>query len=53
MAWMGSAIGVPCVSLGVDSFGQSGTVKDLYNMNDLSSGAIVNAALASLALDNR
>ena len=53
MAWMGSAIGVPCVSLGVDSFGQSGTVKDLYNINDLSSGAIVNAALASLALDNR
>ena len=53
MAWMGSAIGVPCVSLGVDSFGQSGTIKDLYNINDLSSGAIVNAALASLALDNR
>ena len=26
---------------------------DLYNINDLSSGAIVNAALASLALDNR
>ncbi len=50
MAWLGSALGVPAVSLGVDSFGQSGTVADLYEMHDLSSGSIVNGALAALAL---
>ena len=50
MAWLGSALGVPAVSLGVDSFGQSGTVADLYAMHDLTSGSIVNGALAALAL---
>ncbi|MGZ4640441.1 MAG: transketolase-like TK C-terminal-containing protein, partial [Actinomycetes bacterium] len=30
MAWLGSALGVPAVPLGVDAFGQSGTVRDLY-----------------------
>jgi pyruvate dehydrogenase E1 component len=50
MAWIGSALGVPCVPLGVDSFGQSGTVADLYELHDLVPGAIVNAALAALAL---
>jgi pyruvate dehydrogenase E1 component len=50
MAWLGSALGVPAVSLGVDSFGQSGTVADLYELHDLSSGSIVNGALAALAL---
>jgi pyruvate dehydrogenase E1 component len=50
MAWLGSALGVPAVSLGVDAFGQSGTVADLYEMHDLSSGSIVNGALAALAL---
>ncbi len=50
MAWLGSALGVPAVSLGVDSFGQSGTVADLYQAHDLDSGSIVNAALAALAL---
>ncbi len=50
MAWLGSALGVPAVSLGVDSFGQSGTVADLYRAHDLDSGSVVNAALAALAL---
>jgi pyruvate dehydrogenase E1 component len=50
MAWLGSALGVPAVSLGVDAFGQSGTVADLYEMHDLTSGSIVNGALAALAL---
>lgn len=50
MAWLGSALGVPAVSLGVDSFGQSGTVADLYRAHDLDSGSIVNAALAALAV---
>jgi pyruvate dehydrogenase E1 component len=50
MSWLGSALGGPAVSLGVDSFGQSGTVADLYQAHDLDSGSIVNAALAALSL---
>jgi pyruvate dehydrogenase E1 component len=53
MTWLGSALGRPAVSLGVDSFGQSGTVSDLYRAHDLDSGSIVNAALAALALDGQ
>jgi pyruvate dehydrogenase E1 component len=50
MAWLGSALGVPAVPLGVDGFGQSGTVRDLYDLHDLLPGSIVNAALAALEL---
>ena len=50
MAWLGSALGVPAVSLGVDGFGQSGTVADLYRAHDLDAGSIVNGALAALSL---
>ncbi len=50
MAWLGSALGVPAVSLGVDSFGQSGNVGDLYAAHDLDAGSIVNGALAALSL---
>src|SRR5215831_18529545 len=53
MSWLGSALGVPAVSLGVDTFGQSGTVSDLYRAHDLDAGSIVNAALAALSLDRR
>lgn len=48
LAWLGSALGVNAVSLGVDSFGQSGTVPDLYQLFDLTPGSIVNAALGAL-----
>jgi pyruvate dehydrogenase E1 component len=50
MAWLGSALGTPCVPLGVDEFGQSGTVQELYELHDLLPGSIVNAALAALSL---
>jgi pyruvate dehydrogenase E1 component len=50
LSWLGSALGVPAVSLGVDTFGQSGTVSDLYRAHDLDAGSIVNAALAALAI---
>jgi len=50
LSWLGSALGGPAVSLGVDSFGQSGTVGDLYRAHDLDAGSIVNAALAALSL---
>lgn len=38
-AWLGSAMGVPCVGLGVDRFGQFGTVADLQEEHDLTSGS--------------
>ncbi len=50
MAWIGSALGVPAVPVGVDQFGQSGTIAELYELHDLASGAIVNAALAAISL---
>ncbi|HEU4675466.1 MAG TPA: pyruvate dehydrogenase [Motilibacteraceae bacterium] len=50
MAWLGSALGAPCVPLGVDAFGQSGSVRELYELHDLVPGAVVNAALAALSL---
>jgi pyruvate dehydrogenase E1 component len=50
LSWLGSAMGVPAVSLGVDGFGQSGAVSDLYRAHDLDPGSIVNAALAALSL---
>ena len=50
LSWLGSALGVPAVSLGVDGFGQSGAVSDLYRAHDLDPGSIVNAALAALSL---
>ena len=50
MAWIGSALGVPCVPLGVDEFGQSGSVAELYELHDLMPGSITNAALAALSL---
>lgn len=50
MAWLGSALGRHCLPLGVDSFGQSGSVHDLYEAYDLNPGSIVNAALAVGAL---
>ena len=45
LAWLGGALGVPGTSLGVDRFGQSGTIADLYREYDLDAGSIVNAAL--------
>jgi pyruvate dehydrogenase E1 component len=50
LAWLGSALGVPCVPLGVDDFGQSGSIPELYELHDLLPGSIVNAALAALSL---
>ena len=50
LAWLGSALGTPQVAMGVDSIGQSGNIPDLYKVHDLSSGSIVNGALAALSL---
>ena len=45
LAWVGSALGTRQYTLGVDRFGESGTVADLHEIAGISSGSIVNAAL--------
>jgi pyruvate dehydrogenase E1 component len=50
MAWLGSALRVTCVPLGVDQFGQSGSVRELYGLHDLLPAHIVGAALSALSL---
>ncbi len=48
LAWLGSAIGTRQYSLGVDRFGESGTIADLYDVTGISTGNIVNAALIAI-----
>ena len=48
LAWLGSAIGTPQVALGVDRFGESGTISDLHEVTGISTGNIVNAALIAI-----
>jgi len=48
LAWLGGVFGAPTVPVGVDDFGQSGTIGDLYRTFDLASDQIVNAALVAV-----
>jgi pyruvate dehydrogenase E1 component len=45
LAWLGSVFGTRVVPVGVDEFGQSGAIQDLYRAFDLTPEQIVNAAL--------
>jgi pyruvate dehydrogenase E1 component len=49
LSFLGSVFGAPVVPLGVDEFGQSGTLGDLYRHVGIDAAQIVDAAL--LALD--
>jgi pyruvate dehydrogenase E1 component len=49
LAFLGGALGVPQLALGVDSFGQSGTRQDLYRHYGIDADAIVGAARTFLA----
>ncbi|MBW3659045.1 MAG: pyruvate dehydrogenase, partial [Actinobacteria bacterium] len=49
LAWIGSALGTPQIALGVDRFGESGTVEDLHDLTGISAGHVVNAALIALS----
>jgi len=49
LAFVGGCLGVPCVPLGVDRFGQGGSQPALYEAYDLSPQAIATAALVALA----
>jgi pyruvate dehydrogenase E1 component len=48
LAFLGGALGVPQLALGVDSFGQSGTRPDLYRHYGIDADAIVRAATTLL-----
>ncbi len=45
LAWIGSALGTRQLTLGVDRFGESGTIAELHEATGISGGNIVNAAL--------
>ncbi len=48
LAFLGSCLGMRTVPLGVDRFGQAGSLADVYEAYDLSPSAIVTAALIAL-----
>ncbi|BAN00599.1 transketolase-like TK C-terminal-containing protein [Ilumatobacter coccineus] len=49
LAWLGSALGARQYTLGVDRFGESGTIADLHEITGIDAGSIVNAALIALS----
>jgi len=48
LAWLGSVFGAPVVPVGVDEFGQSGSIPELYALFDLLPDQLVNAALVAI-----
>ena len=52
LTWIGGAVGKKIISLGVDEFGQSGNLKDLYENYSLNAEAIVDACAQVLTNNN-
>ena len=48
LAWLGGVFGAPVVPVGVDEFGQSGSIADLYGLFDLLPDQLATAALVAL-----
>ena len=48
LAWIGSALATRQLTLGVDRFGESGTIADLHEVTGINAGSIVNAALIAV-----
>ena len=53
LSFIGGAFGAPVVPLGVDTFGQSGTIPDLYRYAGIDADHIVEAAILALDLEAR
>jgi pyruvate dehydrogenase E1 component len=51
LSFVGGVFGAPVVPLGVDTFGQSGTIPDLYAYAGIDSDHIVEAAILALDLE--
>jgi pyruvate dehydrogenase E1 component len=47
MSWLGSVFGQPVVPIGVDRFGESGTINELYESFGLLPDQIVNSGIAA------
>lgn len=52
LAWIGSALGTRQYTLGVDRFGESGTIADLHELTGIDAATIVNTALLAIAPDS-
>jgi pyruvate dehydrogenase E1 component len=50
LGFLGAAFGAPVVPLGMDRFGQSGTIGDLYRYAGIDVDHIVEAGLLALEL---
>lgn len=50
LAWLGSVFGARVVPVGVDEFGQSGSIAELYEHFDLLPEQLVNAALVAVGM---
>jgi pyruvate dehydrogenase E1 component len=50
MAWLGAATGRRTIPLGVDTFGQSGSVAELYSLHGLDAASIATAGLGALQM---
>jgi pyruvate dehydrogenase E1 component len=50
LAWLGSVYGCPVVPLGVEQYGQSGSLADTYSWHQLDVDAVVTAGLLALAV---
>ena len=48
LSWLGSVRGQRVVPLGIESFGQSGDIPDLYRTYKLDTAAIVDAVARSI-----
>lgn len=48
LAWVGSALGARQYTLGVDRFGESGTISDLHELTGIDAGTIVTTALLAI-----
>jgi pyruvate dehydrogenase E1 component len=49
MAWLGSVFGQRVVPIGVDRFGESGTIAELYGSFGLLPGQIATAGLVAIS----
>jgi pyruvate dehydrogenase E1 component len=50
LSFLGSVYGAPVVPLGADTFGQSGTISDLYRYQGIDANHVIDAALLALDL---
>ena len=48
LAFVGSTLATPCIPLGVDRFGQTGSQPELYAEYGIDSASIATAALVAL-----